>query len=128
MAEKLDFRTQSLIKRERDRALRMEDPVKRAVRLVEHYKTNYENTKKELEEVKKQLVEAQKRNKRLDDAVNLTDSNTFSLIFAKLDSITHKEIKSAIRKALHPDKMRSLSDKAKRVMGEVFYVMEGYLK
>ena len=128
MADKLDFKTQSLIQRERDRALRMEHTVKRSVRLVEHYKTNYENTKKELEDVKKQLAEAQRRNKRLDNAVNLTDSNTFHLIFAKLDSITHKEIKAAIRKALHPDKMRNLSDKAKKVMGEVFYVMETYLK
>ena len=90
------------VMKERERALRMESVVKRAVNVVKRYEKSYEDMKAERDDLKKQLAEKSKRNNVL--------------------SFSMKELRNKLRKAAHPDKHSD--PKVKAAVNDIFVLIE----
>ena len=113
------------VRRERERAMRMEDTLKRAVKVANRYKSEYEKLKKENSEMKKELSSAVKWQKRA--AKRFTDADGIPGFLASLDSNTFFQFRNTVRKSLHPDKHTKLSGKTKKAVSDFFILMEDIL-
>ncbi len=102
---------------ERERALRTEKHLKRAVNIATHYKTSYEDLKKENEKLKKDLESSEKNSK----------TKSVGTIIASLDYETRKSVRLILRKALHPDK-HQVSSNIKDALSSIFVIVEGYFQ
>lgn len=113
---------------ERERALRTEKHLKRAVNVATHYKTSYEDLKKENEKIKKDLASSEKNSKDIQGILS-SDSMTKSVgaIIASLDYETRKSVRLILRKALHPDK-HQVSSNIKDALSSIFLIVEGYFQ
>ena len=113
---------------ERERALRTEKHLKRAVNIATHYKTSYEDLKKEHEKLKKELASSEKNTKDIQGILK-SDSMTKSMgaVIASLGYETRKSVRLVLRKALHPDKHQVSSD-IKDALSSIFVIVEGYFK
>ena len=117
---------------ERERALRTEKHLKRAVNVATHYKTSYEDLKKENEKLKKDLASSEKNMKSVQNVLNsdsMTNSNImgFGATIASLDYETRKSVRLILRKALHPDK-HQVSSNIKDALSSIFVIVEGYFQ
>ena len=113
---------------ERERALRTEKHLKRAVNIATHYKTSYEDLKKENEKLKKDLASSEKNSKAVKDALKSGSmTKNMGTIIASLDYETRKSVRLILRKALHPDK-HQVSSNIKDVLSSIFAIVEGYFQ
>ena len=128
MAEHKDWNKAAEIKMERDRAFRMEETVKRAVRIAGQYKASYEESKAENEALKKELATMSKKAERVEKALSNVDKVDIPNFLATLDNNIHFRIRNLIRKALHPDKHSGVDKDVKEALTQVFIIIEGQLK
>lgn len=121
-------REKLLVERERQRALRIEVALKNALLEYSRVKKSYDVAVEENDALKAELANSVKHAKRLEKATMAISDNTITLILAMLDQETFSEVKTALRKAIHPDKHGGLSEQAKHAMGNIFTVIEEQLK
>lgn len=126
--DKLSPREAFLVERERLRALRMETALKNALSEYSRVKKSYEVAQEEVDILKNELSNSIKENQRIRKATEAISDSTITLILAMLDEETFSEVKTALRKGLHPDKHGDLSDAAQHAMGNIFSIIEEQLK
>ena len=86
--------------KERERAMRLEGVVKRAVNVVKRYEDAYEDMRAERDELKKELA-AKKKNGL---------------------SLSMRDLRNKLRKAAHPDKHSD--PKVKKAVNDIFILIE----
>lgn len=116
------------IQRERERALRLENTVRRAVKIATRYQNEYEVMKDENAALKKENAELKRKERSLTNAVsNLDNDENVKVIIATLSKETQTVLRTVLRKSLHPDK-HVVSDDVKKPLGSIFNIIEGYFK
>lgn len=126
--DNLTNREKFLVERERLRALRLEDTVKKAVKVASDYKKAYESLRDENGTLKKSLANTAKTAKRLEKGIASSNRIDIASVLATLDEETFLEVKTALRKSVHPDKHNDISSKAKNALGNIFYFIEELFK
>lgn len=121
-------RERFLVDRERERVKRQDGVIKRAMHEITRWKSSSQGLKKENEELKKELVTVMNSNKRITKAVNSSNGNSLVVELAKIDDEILKEVRTALRKSLHPDKHPGLSWQANKALGNIFHLMEELCK
>ena len=111
---------------ERERALRTEKHLKRAVKIATHFKDGFEGLQKENEELKKELAMLKKNHSSTSrDSI---DGLKLRGLISHLDPNSKKVLKNALRKALHPDKHHSLTSELKKTLEVIFMIIERYFE
>jgi len=118
------------VMRERQRAFRLEETTKKAVRVANHYKVECDRLSEENQSLKKELANTSKQNDRINKVLKGTtrERTDIAMFFAKLDSATHFKLRNIVRKALHPDKHVGLTKGVKDVLGQLFAIIEEKMK
>ena len=109
------------VQRERERALRLENTVKRAVKIATRYQKEYEVLKDENVAIRKENVELKKKEKKMVSAISSMDS--IPAIVAGMKEEDVKVLKRILRRGIHPDKHLA-SKPVKQALGRIFSIIE----
>jgi len=118
------------IKRERDRAFRLETTLKKALRIAADYKKAYQTLKKENLELKKALNTTVRQKKRIEKFTREhNDADSVIMVLSELDQDVLKKVRRVVRMSFHPDKYHSYKDpEVKNALSKLFIILEGYFK
>ena len=112
------------IQLERERTLRVETHLKRAVKIATHFKDSHDKLKEENEALKKEVASLTRLTKTKQRGSHNFDENRLKASLESLDEIERTTFRNLLRKSIHPDKHNHLSTSARNALGIIFSIIE----